>query len=261
MCKVYGNTFQALKWVDEDTLAPYQTIDADHAAHIDMARAKNEIALFDIDAKKTVYGLSAFLKILGHNRPLVDRVLNAPIIHPFLEKLYAFISYNRKVMYPTVRLEGERDCTPDVHLTYRWAWIILVAIVTGLILNSLIFQVNAHFGLAHNWTREFVVCFGQIAWQGAAVLIMKKEQALDYLGNMSTVSFLGGIALFPLVLSRFFMPIDPLWIAFYFMIVVTFMFFEHVRRCKMLGLPFLMTISWVTYRTIVLAIILWINFG
>jgi hypothetical protein len=34
------------------------------------------------------------------------------------------------------------------------------------------------------------------------------------------------------------------------------MFFEHIRRCKLLGVPFAMTISWVGFRTIVLGIVL-----
>ena len=45
----------------------------------------------------------------------------------------------------------------------------------------------------------------------------------------------------------------------YFMAVAGLMFLEHIRRTKLLHLGWLLTVSWVVYRIIVLLLILKFN--
>ena len=92
----------------------------------------------------------------------------------------------------------------------------------------------------------------------AAISFFRKDKTLEYLGNMSTVSMIGGILLLPVLLANYYLPISLIGLIAMFGIVVSIMFFEHIRRCKLLGVPFAMTISWVGFRTVVLGIILWI---
>jgi hypothetical protein len=100
-----------------------------------------------------------------------------------------------------------------------------------------------------------MVCGGQILFQGAVVFVLKRERCIHYLGNVMTVSLLGAVSLSPMFFLSPFIQSDWAFIG-YFGIVVTFMFFEHWRRVKILGLPLIVSVTWVLYRFIVLAIIL-----
>jgi len=260
MCCIYGKCFTKFGLIDEQTVAPYQIIENHYASQIDMKRAKTEIALFDHNTATTTYGIDAMIKIVANGNSSITRFLHSRFIYAFLLRFYRFISYNRKVIYPTAPEKGIRTCVPELSRKYRWTYILFVAIFTGIILNQYAFHVNTAFGLEHNWIREYYICFGQIIWQLGVIYIFKKEKALEYLGNMSTVSMIGGIILLPILWLNSIFKIHVFGLLAAFMGVVGIMFFEHIRRCKLLGLPIWMTASWVTYRTFVLAIILFLIF-
>lgn len=261
MCKIYGNCFTKIGLVDGDTVAPYQTISQNHTAHIDMERAKNEIALLDTTTSTTQYGIDAMIEIVAHRSTFLKSILRSTIVYAFLLRLYRFISYNRKVIYPTATTPSSaRDCTPDLNKKYRWIYIVVVAMLTGLILNQYVFYLNAILGWEHNWMREFYICFGQVAWQIIAIRFFNKKKTLEYLGNMSTVSMIGGILLLPVLLFHYFFTLPLVGLLGAFTAVVGIMFFEHIRRCKLLDISLGMTASWVSYRTVVLAIILVLQF-
>ena len=260
MCCIYGKCFTKFGLIDEKTVAPYQTIESNYTSQIDMNRAKTEIALFNDNTATTIYGIDAMIKIVANGNKLLTKILHSKIVYAFLLRLYRFISYNRKVIYPTATEKGVRTCVPELNYKYRWMYILFVTIFTGIVLNQYAFHINTAFGLAHNWMREYYICFGQIAWQFAAVSFFKKEKYLEYLGNMSTVSMIGGILLLPVLWLNGIFEFHVLGLLAAFMMIVGVMFLEHIRRCKLLGLPIWMTASWVTYRTVVLAIILFFIF-
>lgn len=256
MCNLYGKCFIKIGLMEKNTVAPYQTVPDFYASQIDMHRAKNEIALFDTDTSKTLYGIDAMIEIVTHNNIFLKKILHSSFIYTFLLSLYRFISYNRKVIYPTAKVESLRDCTPDLSKKYRWFYIIFVAIFTAIILNRFALHLNTQLGWEHNWVREFYICFGQVAWQGIAISFFKKEKTLAYLGNMSTVSMIGGILLLPVLLINFYFPLSWLGLLIGFGGVVSIMLYEHIRRCKLLGISLGMTVSWVVFRMVVLGVIL-----
>lgn len=256
MCNIYGKCFTKMGWIDKNTVDNYQDISDTYSKEINMNRAKNEIALFNTENSKTIYGIDAMIRIASHDKPLLASFLNSVFIYPLLKLLYSFISYNRKVIVPSnTNVEG-RDCTPDLKLGYRWTYIIFVAMFTGVILNQFAYHINLFFGLEHDWKRELYICFGQIAWQMIAIYILQKKSMMDYLGNMSTVSMIGGILLIPILLFNAFIGMHTYALIISFFAVVGVMFFEHIRRCKLLGVSLWMTFSWVMFRTVVLIVII-----
>jgi hypothetical protein len=56
-----------------------------------------------------------------------------------------------------------------------------------------------------------------------------------------------------------FFQFGPLVYTLYFMAVAGLMFLEHIRRTKLLGLGWVLTITWVTYRIVLLLLILNLN--
>lgn len=125
----------------------------------------------------------------------------------------------------------------NIHKSVRCLYFAFVAVCTGFILNYFVLYINKHFELSHSWTREYYVAFGQIGWQLVAISIINPPKALKYLSNMSTVSLIGGILLLPVLVVHYYYPIHIFVLLAYFACIVSFMLFEHLRRCKRLGLP------------------------
>ncbi len=258
MCNIYGQCFKQMGWVEPSVLTTYQSAPEAIAEKIDMERAKSEIALYDTVSDTTRYGLDALIHIVSQNRKWMDRILHFPLFFYPLLFLYRMFSFNRKVIAPARAKPSLRECAPTVHLGYRWFYIIFVACFTGWILNAYTFHLNGILGWPHDWTRELYVCIGQIIWQGVAITFLDKSKFHQYLGNMSTVSMIGGLLLIPIIFigSNYIVDLLP-WL-FCFGGVVGVMFIEHIRRCKLIGISLWMTFSWVMYRTVVLAIILFL---
>lgn len=134
------------------------------------------------------------------------------------------------------------------------------SIRNGLILNSFTLEIAHGLGINHIWWREYLICFGQIAWQFSVVALFDKSKGMEYLGNMSTVSFVGGLLLIPVLYLESQFNLGLYYLIPAFLAVVLFMFFEHIRRCKILKLPLGMTASWIAYRVFVLAIIIAVSY-
>jgi len=113
MCKLYGNCFVSLKWLDQHTLASYQNTITQYAEKLNVHKARNEIALHNESTGQTVYGIKAFIKILSENSWFFKWLLNFPLIQWILYKLYSFISYNRKVIYPAATNNATHSCIPS----------------------------------------------------------------------------------------------------------------------------------------------------
>ncbi len=254
MCRLYGRCFIKWQWIDEKTIQAYQEFNFDDTA-IDKNRAKNEIAFVD-ETGEVVYGLDSIIKIIAQDKLFVQKLFNFPLIYLPLQLIYHFISYNRKVIYPVASTDHGQDCNPDIHIGFRWAYILCTAICTALILSHFtisVFSITSYDSLP---AMEWIICFGQIIWQGALAYIFCKPKTLEYLGNMSTVSFLGAIAVSVQLLIAHILGLGIYFLMIGFGLIVMGMFLEHIRRCKLLGLPYFMSVSWVYYRLIPFAIII-----
>lgn len=252
MCKIYGGAFIKFGIMDKDSITPYQVFDMSMANNIDMERATSEIALVDTKSGVVTYGIDSMIKIITHGNARFRKLLQVSFIYRILRIVYSFISFNRKVIYIVKNSEKKRACNPPLHKAYRWTYIIFVAIVTALILNRFTDELFTQLNLVNNPYREFAVCFGQIIWQGTAIILINKNKFYDYLGNMSTVSLIGGLLLLPLLWTTSLIVV-PIWLLMgYFGLVVSLMLAEHIRRCKLMGISLWATFSWVFYRVVVL---------
>ncbi|MDP5100580.1 MAG: hypothetical protein NWQ09_04575 [Nonlabens sp.] len=253
MCVGYSKVFTEMHMLDDSSIAPYQTIEPTFTQHIDMHRAQNEIALLDTVTNKTIYGLDAMFHIVAQNRKWIKQMLYFPLIHIPLKYLYKLITYNRKVIVGGTITQGtERSCNPDRNLFYRGLFILLSALFTAVVLNSFFSKVGAYFGFQSPWYMEYLVCCGQVVWQGMVLQLIAPKNTWDYLGNMSAVSTLGGMLLLPVLLLTSFVTISGWVLLGCFGIVVGVMLLEHIRRCKSMELGWWPTISWVVYRNLIL---------
>lgn len=256
MCRMYGKGFEKAGWVDKGTYSPYQDFAVSADLSIDMNKARNEIALVDTEHKVVRYGIDALKHIITNRFPSLSTVLNWKPVDFFLRKLYKFISFNRKVIAPSEIKEGVKACKPDLNVKYRVLYIAFVAILSSIVLYQYTQPINVALDWQNHLGREFMICAGQILWQIVFLNRLLKEKLLDYLGNMMTVSMIGTLLLLPMLL------IKVIWTFYYlayFIAVVSFMLWEHIRRSKILRIGYLPTISWIIFRIVSLALIVLLN--
>jgi hypothetical protein len=250
MCDLYSKGFTKCGMLDEDGREAFTELSVRNKNLIDFNRAKNEIALVDHDKNEVVYGLDSLLLIIGNSLPLLEKIARIQPLYWFFQKLYSFISYNRKQIIPSQNDGTEQSCIPDFNLKYRMVYISFVVIFSAYILSE--FSVKLNFDLERNFLREFTVCLGQLVWQILFLKTYLKDKIWDYLGNMMTVSLIGTLLLIPALMIDF----TPVFYLIYFGIVVLIMLLEHIRRCRILKLNFLPTISWIVFRITALVVII-----
>jgi len=258
MCNLYTRGFIKTKMLDENGRVAFSKIPDQLRTQLDHQRACNEIALVNRETGKVLYGVDSMFTVVGHRYPFLKPLFALKPFRWFIEKLYAFISYNRKVIAPGNTFESKGSCTPDYHPTWRWIYIAFAWVVTSIILTYYA-KLVTDFLPAGNFGREFIICGGQIAFQSITVYCLRRERLLHYLGNMMTISLAGSFLLIPgLVMAQLALVHSPTLYLVWFIGVVGLMFLEHLRRVRYLGIHWSASVSWVVYRFIVLIILFWL---
>jgi hypothetical protein len=256
MCRVYGAAFEKYNIVENNTCQPYQYAEPTLTNFIDMARAKNEIALINTQTNETVYGINALQLILSNKYSWLAPIFSSKLPMYLLKKLYTFISTNRKVIAPSAHNINTLDCTPTLNKKYRIIYFLIVAVLSSVVLNKYSHHLSTWIGSSNSFGRELLICLGQIAWQTIILKQTLKHKLYDYLGNMITVSLIGTLLLLPIMLLGKIFIIPPLMYLLYFGLVVSYMLFEHIRRCKLLNISYIASASWIVYRVLVLVVLL-----
>jgi len=252
MCRAYTGTFVKRGWLDGQGRMPYSDIEAGDYCGLDLQRAKDEIALIDGETGEVVYGLQGLIKVVSHRWPLFQNFLLYRPVRWVLQRLYYFISYNRKVI---VAVQPScRPCNPSFHLGYRLAWLLFTFFTVSVILTAYA-GTMATLLPEGGRLREYAVCGGQVLFQGLVLFGYRRPKMMDYLGNMMTVSLMGALALLPMLLVSHWLPAMPLLFAGYFLLVAGGMLLEHLRRMKLLQLGLLPSMTWILYRLLVVTII------
>ncbi len=252
VCDLYTNAFVKTGMLDKEGRKAFSTADAQTKNLIDVPKACNEIALINRKTGEVKYGLDSLLMVIGNSFPVLKGIFQIRGFRWLFKKFYSFISYNRKVIIP-----GKKNlysCNPAYNLKYRVLYIIVTWVVTAFVLNSYTPLLEPVVP-AGGFYREFLVCGGQLIFQATLLIVIKKNNILEYLGNMMTVS-LGGALLLLAIMPLHNLITSPWFFSVCFMLVAGLMLLEHIRRVKLLGLPWTTTLSWVIYRLLVLALII-----
>ncbi len=238
---------------NEGRKAYQQDLDKTACPLVDRQRAVNEIALVNLETGEVSYGAESILRIYAGEYPVLKRILLFPPLMWILNKLYAFLSFNRRVIVPPAGANYQLQ--PAFKLHYRLAYIIITWFITSAILTkyaALITDV-VPFG---NSLREYAICGGQVIFQAIVVSVINKQKRWDYLGNMMTISFGGAMLLGVMLIAANWIGDNVILYLTYFILVAGLMFFEHIRRTTLLQLGWGLTVSWVFYRLLILFIIL-----
>lgn len=252
MCFAYTKAFTKLKMLPENGREAYQNMPSEVCPLVDKKRAANEIALVNKETGEVTYGIQSLFKVIENSFPIFKALFHFKPFLRFAEKCYAFISYNRKVIIPGDAKQN--TIQPDFKLQYRLMYLLLTWFCTAYILSMYAHHLNEFVPIAGEY-REYIICGGQILFQGFIIFFINKEKLFNYLGNMMTISFAGALLLIvPLILNKW-LEIQPIFFILYFLLVAGLMFLEHIHRIKILKLSWLTSITWVVYRLIVLGLI------
>ena len=250
MCTVYTKAFVKTGMLDSDGRASYQQMPPVACPVVDKQRAANEIALVNTQTGEVIYGIHSLFAVLGNAFPLFRKLFVFPPFVWLMNKLYAFISYNRRVIIPPRHSAGHA-VQPAFKLNYRIAYLALTWFATAAILSRYAPLLVPLVPTGHPG-REYAICGGQLLIQAAVLCLLAAPKMWDYLGNMMTVSFAGALLLLPPALLHRWLAAGPYLYAGYFMGVASLMLLEHMRRTKRLKLGWLPTITWVCYRLAIL---------
>ncbi len=257
MCQLYTGVFTRTGMLDPNGRAPYQ--DTPACPLVDLQRAVNEIALVDTTTGEVTYGIESLFKVIGHSFPFFRPLFSWRPFLRIMRKVYAFISYNRKVIIPPPRTVTISNTTqapvPSFRLSYRLAWLLTTILIAAGILTRYARLLTGVLPVGGPW-REYVICTGQVLCQGIVVSIIAPTKKWDYLGNMMTISLAGSLALLPAIGIATITHLSPLVATGWFLTVAGLMLLEHIRRTRLLGLGWPLTIGWALYRLLVLLLIL-----
>lgn len=256
MCNVYTRAFVAAGMLDKNSRAPYQQIPEAACPLVDRQRAVNEIALVNTQTGEVNYGIKSLFKVIGHAFPVFGPLFGFRPFIWLMSKVYAFISYNRKVIIP-VKID-KSAIQPTFNLFYRLLYLALTSLSVGFILTHYAAHLSPLVPIGNPY-REYMICSGQVLFQGIIISLYRPAKSWDYLGNMMSISMGGALLLLPVLLLGKLISIAPIICILWFLAVAGLMFLEHIRRSKLLGLGWLLTISWMAYRAGLLFIILYFN--
>lgn len=258
MCSAYTNAFVKTGMLEANGRSAYQHVSENVCPVYDHQRAVNEIALINLKSGEVTYGINSLFKIIGNAWPVFGSLFAFKPFIWLMSKAYAFISYNRRVIIPTTKGEANFAYQPTFKMHYRIAYLLFTWFFTGFILTAYAHLLTPVIPLGSAW-REYMICGGQVIFQGLVICAFERKETWAYLGNMMTISFAGSLLLLiPLTINHWFKLGSDVY-ALCFMGVAGLMLLEHIRRTKLLNLGWTPTITWVIYRIILLALILNLN--
>lgn len=259
MCNLYTGAFVRNGLLDTDGREAYQQYTGAACPNLNWQRAANEIALVNKDTGEVTYGVESLLKVCGNAAPAL-----APLFrwNPFLwmaRRVYAFISYNRRVIVPAQVSESQFGYQPSFHIKYRIAWLVFAWVVTSLTLGAYPWLIGGRAAQSVI-ALELMVGAGHILFQTAVILMYQKHKTWDYLGNLMTVSLAGSLLFLVSTMICVWFELGWYTSGICFLVITALMIREHLRRCKLMGIGYLLTGTWILYRIVMVAVLLKIYF-
>lgn len=192
MCKLYtkgmvtGNDTGGLTRMGSGQLTH------DLIGRLDPQRARHEIPLVDLDGGETLYGVDTWLYAVGQRHKQLKKVLSTNWVKTILQTLYAFISYNRRVIITSAPGRWNlMDLQPDFHTGYRLAFIAVISGLIGVLFSVIDFPI---------WTPAVIaLALGQLTLAGLYLLRQRHEDFsqtfLDYTGHVGMSLLLGSVVI------------------------------------------------------------------
>jgi predicted DCC family thiol-disulfide oxidoreductase YuxK len=249
LCKWYTNLFLQYNFLDKEGRMPFS--EAEKHFTFDKELAKNKIALVNRTTGEVTYGIDSLIKVLGNNFPFILWLMKIRPLHWLLDKLYSFISYNRKIVIPSNTCNSFA-CTPSKSWLWRILFILFCMFIVSIIVTPYFTTHLAAYFIGGVHYSDAVVFAGQLVFQTIMCIALNEKNIYDYLGHVSFVSFLGALLLLffsiGLHIFAYFNINVQMLQPFCYGVVFCCMFFDHKRRLEVAGLNKWLTLTWIVFR-------------
>lgn len=256
LCAAYTRGFIRAGVLDPSGRTPYDDGIELYCATVDPVRARNEIALVNTNDGSVMYGLDSLRYIIGHQSALLKKWLNCELLLMVLRQLYAFISFNRKVIAPVPQV-ATSSCVPEFHIGYRLAYLLFAS----LLVSFTWFRSLSYMHLPYLQPQAWQVCcffLGQLGFQ--AILLgatrYTRKPIFDYLGHLSTSTLVGSFALIPAGILSIANPVFPTLLYSCCLLAALLSLFVHQKRTRRSKAPYWLTFSLLIYDGLTLILIL-----
>lgn len=244
MCAAYSSAFVKYGFLNR-RLAFSELKEQSFVSGINLERARQEIPLADLSGGKTVYGMDALVLILSGKFSFVKQLMRIKPMYWFLKKLYATISFNRRIIIPPKNSKISCDCAPDFNLKYRVVFILFAILFSSLVSWWFGEIVAAYFGRNGGGYQMLLIAGTGWALQILLAISILKHQRMDYIGHLSVIMIIGVLLLVPgnilSLITNYQYAIIP---AISVCISSGVMLWQHSRRTAHLQLAQAWTLSW-----------------
>jgi hypothetical protein len=157
---------------------------------LDIQRARHEIPLVDLDGGETIYGVDTWAYAFGKQNKPLKRLLSYRRFKAILQNLYAFISYNRRIIITSAPGRWNLlDLQPDFRLSYRLTFILVIFGLIGVLLSAMHFPIWLPAALALLVAQLTIACLHLLCQYSHSFL----QSFLDYTGHLGMSLLLGGM--------------------------------------------------------------------
>jgi len=230
MCVCYTKAFVRTGLLKDEQRRPFSSLPDALLARIDFEKGKNEIPLIDTESGTTLYGIDALLEVLDQKIPFIKKIGTIRPVKWLLNRLYKFISYNRKVIVAKKCGAGGIDCAPAFSYKYRVLFLLVFFVFNTLML------IPVHHMLQHLPFYHLTITELQLSHLGLAVLncilalTFTRKNALEYLGQINMLALITVLLLVPLIFLC--KALFAEMIIGYLLLLTLFIFYEYLRRME-----------------------------
>jgi predicted DCC family thiol-disulfide oxidoreductase YuxK len=233
LCSAYTSVFVKTGILSKEGRKNFSNIEPAIFNLIDKNKCNKEIPLIDTDTNQVWYGIDALLELLNNKIPFIKFVGNIKPVKWLLQRLYYFISYNRKVIVAFPSKNGY-DCSPDFNIKYRVYFLLFLLIFNTWLLLPLHTTILCKSYIANSSFAELQLAhIFFVALNLLMAVCLGKKKGLEYLGQINMLTLIFLLLLVPLAFINHISNISNETINnIYLGIASIFSIKEYIRRIR-----------------------------
>lgn len=233
LCVCYTSLFVKLGFLQKEERTSFTEAANALLTKIDFGRSKNEIPLVDTTTGQVLYGIDSLLEILNRKIPFIKTIGNIHPVKWFLQRLYKFISYNRKLIVAKKTAYECVDCTPDFNWFYRIFFMVFFLVFNTIMLLPIHTSILSKLPFYHlSLLQMQLLHFGLVTVNVSVSFFLGSKKGIDYLGQVNMLALSTVLLTLPLLLLCNMITASPLLITLYLTVISLVILADYRRRMK-----------------------------
>lgn len=236
LCTAYTGLFVKTGILTNEGRKSFTTVDETLLQKVNVERSKNEIPLIDTATNRVYYGIDALLELLNTKIYGIKAIGTLHPVYWLLQKLYKFISYNRKVIVAAKCSKGQYDCSPEFNYPWRFIFLFVFLTVNTLALFPVQKYVLANSLFSGSSIYDVQLLHAILVSSNLLLsLTLSKQKAFEYLGQVNMLATIVILCLLALAGVNNYGFVNPVFNNLYLFGLTVFIFKEYMRRMNYAG--------------------------